>query len=200
MTENISLVKKITLLALPALLVGTADGVIYSLIFALSLTLIAFIIKIIFPHLNRLLKEEKAVQIVLWGVGFALSLFLTAVLTEIFTNSNYSFNFYFILIGANPLVYADLSGNKSRNFIVNQTMFFDLMLAVSILREVLGRGSIFDYQLFSSAPLPLASSAAGAFLILAICAFIYEWFFSKFKIEEKLFAEPDADRKGGLRP
>ena len=200
MTENISLVKKITLLALPALLAGTADGVIYSLIFAFSLTVIAFIIKIIFPHLNRLLKEKKAVQIILWGVGLALSIFLTAVLTEIFTNSNYSFSFYFILIGANPLIYADLNENKSRSFVVNQTMFFDLMLAVSILREILGSGSVFDYQLFSSAPLPIASSAAGAFLILGICAFVYEWFFRKFKIEEKLFAEADSERKGGLRP
>lgn len=200
MTENLSLVKKITLLALPALLAGTDAGVFYSLIFAFSLTLIAFIIKMIAPYFKRLLKDEKAVQIGLWGLGFSLSLFLAAVLSGIFSSSTYSFNFYFILIGVNPLIYADLDESKSRYFIVNHTMFFDLMLAVSILREVLGRASIFDYQLFNSAPLPLAASPAGAFLILAVCVFIYEWFFKKFKVEEKILGEFDSDRKGGLRP
>jgi Na+-transporting NADH:ubiquinone oxidoreductase subunit NqrD len=47
------------------------------------------------------------------------------------------------------------------------------MLAVSVLRELLGQGSILNYQIFVEPPLSLAANPPGAFLILSLVAFIY---------------------------
>jgi len=65
----------------------------------------------------------------------------------------------------------------------------DLMLAVSILRELLGQGSLLNYQIFNNPPLSIANNAAGAFLILAISAFIYEILTKKLNLETTLVKE-----------
>ena len=188
MNDNLTLVNKISLLALLALLAGTANGVLFALIFALSLIFIALIVKFIYL-INESFFDQKEGQIILWGLGLGISYLLHALLPQIFKSQAQHFNYYFILIGVTPLIYADLRNSKLSKFIINHTLFLDLMLAVSILRELLGQGSLLNYQIFSKAPLSIANRPSGAFLILAISAFIYEILTKKLNLETTLVKE-----------
>lgn len=191
MNDKLTLVNKISLLALLALLAGTANGVLFALIFALSLSFIALIVKFIYL-INESFFDQKEGQIILWSLGFGISYLLYALLPQIFESQAQNFNYFFILIGVTPLVYADLKERKHSQFILNHTLFLDLMLAVSILRELLGQGSLLNYQIFSKAPLPIANKAAGAFLILAVSAFIYEIITKKLNLEAYIKKERSA--------
>jgi hypothetical protein len=191
MDNNITLVNKICLLALLALLTGTADGVFFALIFSLSLSSIALIIKFIYSIKESFFHQKKG-EIILWSIGLGLSYLFYSLLPQIFKSQAQHFNYYFILIGALPLVYADLKSKKIRQFIINHTLFLDLMLTVSILRELLGRGSILNYQLFNTPLLTVANSPAGAFIILAAAAFIYEILLKKLNLENTLKKETAA--------
>ena len=182
MNDNLTLVNKISLLALLPLLAGTANGVLFALIFALSLSFIALIVKFIYL-INESFFDQKEGQIILWGLGFGISYFLSVLLPQILGAQSQYFNYYFILIGVTPLVYADLKNKRLTQFVLNHTLFLDLMLAVSILRELLGQGSLLNYQIFSKAPLSIANRPSGAFLILAISAFIYEILTKKLNLE-----------------
>jgi len=188
MNDNLTLVNKISLLALLALLAGTANGVLFALIFALSLSLIALIVKFIYL-INESFFDQKEGQVILWGLGLGISYFLYALLPQIFESQAQHFNYYFILIGVIPLVYADLKNSQATQFLLNHTLFLDLMLAVSILRELLGQGSLLNYQIFNNPPLSIANNATGAFLILAISAFIYEILTKKLNLETTLVKE-----------
>ncbi|MFW5736570.1 MAG: hypothetical protein ACOCXB_04355 [Halanaerobium sp.] len=185
MDNNLSLVNKITLLCLLPLLAGTGNGVLYALIFSLTLSFSAFIIKTIYLN-NENFFNEKSGRIILWGTGLGLAYFFSQILPQIFENQKEYFNYYFILIGATPMLYAELKNKNWKNFIINHTLFLDLMLAVSILRELLGQGSILNYQLFINPPLSIADKAAGAFLILATVAFIYDFLIQKLNLEKKI--------------
>ena len=188
MNDNLTLVNKISLLSLPVLLAGTANGVIFALIFALSLSLTAAVIKVIYLKYDQFFKEKTG-EIILWGIGLGISYFLYRLLPQIFQNQAEYFNYYFILIGAIPLVYADLKNKSLGNFIFNHGLFWDLMLSVSILRELLGQGSILNYQFFVEPPLSIADRAPGAFLILGIAAFTSEALIKKFGLESKIKKE-----------
>lgn len=184
MNNNLTLVNKISLLGLLALLAGTANGVIFALIFALTLSLTAAIIKVIYLKYENLFKDKTG-EIILWGLGLGISYFLYRLLPQIFKNQAEYFNYYFILIGVTPLVYAELQNKKLSHFIINHTLFLDLMLAVSLLRELLGQGSILSYQFFVEPPLAIASRAPGAFLILGVTAFSYDLVIKNFGLEAK---------------
>lgn len=185
MDNKITLVNKICLLSLLALLAGTAHGVLFALIFSLSLSFIALIIKLVYSINEKFFYQKKG-KIILWSIGLGISYFLHAILPQIFKSQAKYFNYYFILIGVIPLVYADLKIKKLDNFLINHTLFLDLMLAVSVLRELLGRGSIFNYQIFNTPIFTLANKPAGAFIILAAAAFIYEILLKKLNLENKL--------------
>jgi len=188
MNDNLTLVNKISLLALLPLLAGTANGVLFALIFALSLSFIALIVKFIYL-INESFFDQKEGQIILWGLGFGISYFLSVLLPQILGAQSQYFNYYFILIGVTPLVYADLKNKRLIPFVLNHTLFLDLMLAVSILRELLGQGSLLNYQIFNNPPLSIANNAAGAFLTLAIAAFIYEILTKKLNLKATLVKE-----------
>ncbi len=188
MNNNLTLVNKISLLGLLALLAGTADGVIFALIFALSLSLTAAIIKVIYLKYEHFFKDKTG-EIILWGIGLGISYFLYRLLPQIFRSQAVYFNYYFILIGVTPLVYAELKNKNLGSFMINHFLFFDLILAVSILRELLGQGSLLNYQLFLEPPLSVAAEAPGAFLVLAIVAFSYELLIKKFSLEAKIKKE-----------
>ena len=192
MNDNLTLVNKISLLALLPLLTGTADGVLFALIFALSLSLIALIIKFIY-FINESFFNRKEGQIILWSLGFGISYFLSVLLPQFFKIQAQYFNYYFILIGVTPLVYADLKNKRLTQFLFNHTLFLDLMLAVSILREFLGQGSILNYQLFNTPLLSIANEATGAFMILAIASFIYEIILKKLNLKAALANETAND-------
>lgn len=185
MNNNLTLVNKISLLSLLALLAGTANGVLFALIFALTLSLTAAIIKVIYLKYEHFFKDKTG-EIILWGIGLGISYFLYRLLPQIFKSQAEYFNYYFILIGVTPLVYAELQNKKLSDFIINHTLFLDLMLAVSILRELLGQGSILNYQFFLEPPLSIAAEAPGAFLVLGIVAFSYEAVIKKFDLETKI--------------
>ncbi|PUU87981.1 hypothetical protein [Halanaerobium sp.] len=74
------------------------------------------------------------------------------------------------------------------------------MLAVSVLRELLGQGSILNYQIFVEPPLSLAANPPGAFLILSLVAFIYELIINKFKLEKKTQNEAEIKLEGEVKP
>ena len=190
MNNNSTLVNKISLLGLLALLAGTANGVIFALIFALSLSLTAAVIKVIYLKYDQFFKEKTG-EIILWGIGLGISYFLYRLLPQIFDEQAAYFNYYFILIGVTPLVYAELKNRSLGSFIINHALFLDLMLAVSILRELLGQGSILNYQFFIEPPLSIANKASGAFLILAVIAFSYEAVIKKFGLEAKIENETE---------
>ena len=188
MNSNLTLVNKISLLGLLALLTGTGNGVFFGLIFALTLSLIALIIKFIYS-INENFFSQKRGKIILWGTGFGISYFLYTLLPHIFKSQTEYFNYYFALIGVTPLVYAELKKKNFANFIINHTLFLDLMLAVSLLRELLGQGSILNYQFFLEPPLSIANKAPGAFLMVGITAFIYDAVIKKFNLETKIKKE-----------
>ena len=188
MNNNLTLVNKISLLGLLALLTGTGKGVVFALIFALSLSFIALIIKFIYS-INEHFFSQKRGKIILWATGFGVSYFFYTLFPLIFTSQSQHFNHYFSLIGLTPLIYAELENKKITNFIINHTLFFDLMLAVAILRELLGQGSLLNYQLFTKPPLSIAAEAPGAFLILGIVALIYEAVINNFNLGKKIKEE-----------
>lgn len=192
MNKNLSLVNKITLLALIPLLTTTGNGVWYALISGLTLTAIAFVINFIYSQ-NKDFFKQKTGEIILWGLGSGMSYFLYQLLPLIFQRQAAYFNYYFILIGVTPLLYAEMEMQKLTNFVVNHVLFLDLMLAVSLLRELLGQGSILNYQLFTNPPLIIANSPAGAFMILGITAFIYEIIIKKFDLEAKFQSKTEVN-------
>ncbi|RAK10491.1 hypothetical protein C8C77_104146 [Halanaerobium saccharolyticum] len=196
MNNNLSLVNKISLLGLLALLTGTGNGVFFALIFTLTLSFSAAVIKIIYLQFEDFF-QKKTGEIILWGTGLGISYFLYALLPQIFKSQVEYFNYYFILIGVTPLLYAELKNRSLVNFIINHTLFFDLMLAVSLLRELLGQGSILNYQIFTEPPLSLAANPPGAFLILGLVAFIYEIIINKFKLEKR--TANDAELESGVK-
>ncbi|MFP4021227.1 MAG: hypothetical protein ACLFUK_06430 [Halanaerobium sp.] len=188
MNSNLTLVNKITLLGLFALLAGTGNGILFALIFALTLSLTALVIRFIYLTSESFF-SQKSGKIILWAAGFAISYFLYHLLPLIFNNQSVHFNYYFILIGVTPLVYAELNNKSFSNFIINHLLFLDLMLAVSLLRELLGEGSILNYQIFINPPLSIATEAPGAFMIVGITAFIYEIIIKKLNLERKIKKE-----------
>jgi len=198
MNSNLSLVNKISLLGLFALLAGTGNGILFALIFTLTLSFTALIIKFIYLTYESFF-SQKTGKIILWALGFAISYFLYNLLPPIFGSQAVHFNYYFILIGVTPLVYAELNNKSFSNFIINHVLFLDLMLAVSLLRELLGEGSILNYQLFSKTPLSIASEAPGAFLIVGIVAFIYEIIIKKLNLENKLKKEADIELESEVK-
>lgn len=198
MNNNLSLVNKISLLGLLALLAGTGSGIFFAIIFSLSLIITAIIIKLIYS-INKNFFSQKSGEIILWSTGLGISYLLYILLPQIFESQAQYFNYYFILIGVTPLVYADLKNENLNNFIINHTLFFDLMLTISILREFLGQGSIFGYQLLFEPPLSIAANAAGAFLILGITALTYETAVKKFNLEEKIKKEMKVDLESEVK-
>lgn len=198
MNNNLSLVNKISLLGLLALLAGTGSGIFFALIFSLTLIITAIIIKLIYS-INENFFSQKSGEIILWSTGLGISYLLYILLPQIFESQAQYFNYYFILIGVTPLVHADLKNKNLNNFIINHTLFFDLMLTISILREFLGQGSIFGYQLLFEPPLSIAANAAGAFLILGITALTYETAVKKFNLEEKIKKEMKVDLESEVK-
>lgn len=188
MNSNLTLVNKISLLGLFALLAGTGNGILFALIFALTLSLTALIIRFIYLTSESFF-SKKSGKIILWAAGFAISYLLYQLLPLIFKSQAAHFNYYFILIGVTPLLYAELDNKKFSNFVINHLLFLDLMLAVSLLRELLGEGSILNYQIFIEAPLAIAAEAPGAFMIVGITAFIYEIIIKKLNLERKIKKE-----------
>lgn len=198
MNNNLSLVNKISLLGLLALLAGTGSGIFFALIFSLTLIITAIIIKLIYS-INENFFSQKSGEIILWSTGLGISYLFYILLPQIFESQAQYFNYYFILIGVTPLVHADLKNKNLNNFIINHTLFFDLMLTISILREFLGQGSIFGYQLLFEPPLSIAANAAGAFLILGITALTYETAVKKFNLEEKIKKEMKVDLESEVK-
>lgn len=188
MNSNLTLVNKISLLGLFALLAGTGNGILFALIFALTLSLTALIIRFIYLTSESFF-SQKSGKIILWAAGFAISYLLYQLLPLIFKSQAAHFNYYFILIGVTPLLYAELNNKNFSNFVINHLLFLDLMLAVSLLRELLGEGSILNYQIFIKAPLSIAAEAPGAFMIVGITAFIYEIIIKKLNLERKIKKE-----------
>lgn len=195
MNNDLTLVNKISLLGLIALLAGTANGVIFALIFGFSLSLTAIIIKVIYLKYEHFF-QKKIGEIILWGIGLGISYFLYRLLPQIFRSQADHFNYYFILIGVTPLVYAELKNRSLGSFMINHFLFLDLILAVSILRELLGQGSLLNYQLFVEPPLSVAAEAPGAFLVLAVVAFSYEALIKKFGLESKIEKEMKIKAEG----
>src|SRR5690554_974825 len=105
MDEKYNHIKKIVLLAILPLLVGTVD-LISALLFSGILIVIAFITRIISSYTGEFF-EKKANWILLWGIGFALANFIYIILPEIFPSIENSLNFYVLLIGVSPIVYVN---------------------------------------------------------------------------------------------
>jgi len=198
MNSNLTLVNKISLLGLFALLAGTGNGILFALVFALTLSFTALIIRFIYLTYESFF-SQKTGKIILWAAGFAISYFLYQLLPQIFQSQAVHFNYYFILIGATPLLYAELNNKSFSNFVINHLLFLDLMLAVSLLRELLGYGSILNYQLFIKAPLSIAAEAPGAFMIVGITAFIYEIIVEKLNLERKIKKEDSIELESEVK-
>ena len=198
MKNNLTLVNKISLLALLALLAGTGSGVIFTLIFAFSLIFTAVIIKFIYSIDSNFFSSKKG-ELILWGTGLGISYLLYIILPQLFQSQAQYFDYYFILIGATPLLYAELENKNWSKFMANNLLFLDLMIAVSIARELLGTGSVLDYQIFVKAPLSLAAEVPGAFLILGIVAFIYDAVIKKFNLERKIKKETESQLESEVK-
>lgn len=188
MEKNISLITKLILLALPVYLLRTADGVVSALSYALILVSISFIIKAIYLNFGDKIgdKDNILLKPVIIAIGFSLALLFSSIINKYYGSTISNFNFYYLLIGVTPLVYADLSKNKNKIYFINHFLFIDLMLTISILREIFGQGSILNYKIFSTAPFPLILKPAGALMTIAITAILYEFIFNKFEIDTKI--------------
>lgn len=172
MEKRYNLIRKTLLLSILPLLTGTED-LISALLFSGVLLVIALIVRIIAIYTKNFF-DKKAKWIFLWGIGFSLTNFLYIVLPEFFTVLTDYSNFYILLIGVSPMVYANCKDVRWTKFFKEISMFFFLMLFIGLSREFLGKGSILTYSLIANSPLELMSDPAGAFLMLGFSGFILE--------------------------
>ena len=196
MEKKYNQIKKLFLLTLLPLLSGT-EGVVSALVFSGVLIIIALFVRII-ALLVKDSFDKKPKWIFLWGIGFSLANFLYIILPGIFSISYQYINFYILLIGVSPIVYANCTEGAWYKFIKEMLQILFLMLVIGLSREFFGQGNILNYSILENPPLEILSDPSGAFLMLGFTALILEFIFKNTKISKSGINHFNKSKEGGL--
>ena len=173
MDKNLTILEKVMLMGLLPLL-GATNNLKQALITAISAVLIAVLIKFFAKFIS---KREDYHWYLLIGVGITLSYIFYIAVIDIFPDLEIFVNIYLLLLGVTPLIYIGASRSEDK-FFAYQKDFFILMIFVGALREFLGKGTIFSFEITAAGypPLGFVKDFPGAFLIVSIIYLLVELF------------------------
>ncbi|MFW6270410.1 MAG: hypothetical protein ACOC4G_10045 [Bacillota bacterium] len=184
MVERSSYLKKIILMGLLPLLIGTS-GLISALVFTFSLIIIALFVRVVHIFIDQKL-DKHSQWFLLWGTGISINNFLYILLPEIFPGLSGYLSFYYLLLGVTPLVYLDCRKKNWFELFNNFIVFSFIMILMSSAREILGQGNIFGYKILKDPVLDIFKGPAGALIMIGVFGITIEKIFEKFKFKNIL--------------
>ena len=175
--ENISELKLIIICGLLPLIVGTSE-VKTAIVFFLSFIFILIFLRFMHRKLPAIFKNNGK-WILMLGLGITLANFQYIIFSDLFVSITTKNSFYLLLLGITHLLYI-LAVEEKRPLLKKRLLVFMLaMIFVSFFRELLGRGSILGYHIFSAAPFSILNSISGGFIFLGLTGFIFDRYFKK---------------------
>jgi len=188
--QNNILIKTFLMGLLP--LLGGTEAVMTAVFLALICIIISLITRTVYLSGKKYL-SAKSLWLFLIVIGLSLTNIFYELLPKVLPFTAEYVNFYFLLAGVTPIVFAGCRKIGNFRFMQLELNFLLIMFVTSTLREFLGQGTFLGWQLIETKLLPFITGSIGAFIILGSLGITLELGI----IKTNILSSNSEEKKGG---